>query len=147
MITFYPRDIGRWRGVFDFNYVPTLVPSTRTDRKYFHNRYELIEFLKQHGAILTDAENERIEVIANNENIVIERIISYGNITPEGYWYNQDKNEWVLLLTGEAKLEFRDNKTVDLKAGDYIMIAAHQEHRVVYTSKEPNCVWLAFHFK
>jgi cupin 2 domain-containing protein len=97
--------------------------------------------------ILTDAENERIEVIANNENIVIERIISYGNVTPEGYWYNQDKNEWVLLLTGEAKLEFRDNKTVDLKAGDYIMIAAHQEHRVVYTSKEPNCVWLAFHFK
>lgn len=97
--------------------------------------------------ILTDAENERIEVIANNEDIVIERIISYGNITPEGYWYNQDKNEWVLLLCGEAKIEFRDKKIIDLKAGDYLMIAAHQEHRVVYTSKEPNCVWLAFHFK
>lgn len=97
--------------------------------------------------ILTNADNERIEVIANNENIVIERIISYGNITPDGYWYNQDKNEWVLLLCGEAKLEFRDKKTIDLKAGDYIMIKAHQEHRVVYTSKEPNCIWLAFHFK
>jgi len=57
MITFYPRDIGRWRGVFDFNYVPTLVPGPRTDRKEFCNRSELIEFLKQHGAVLTDAAN------------------------------------------------------------------------------------------
>ncbi|MCX6231227.1 MAG: cupin domain-containing protein [Bacteroidetes bacterium] len=97
--------------------------------------------------IAAASENERIEVILNDENIVIERIISYGNPTPEGYWYNQDKNEWVLLLSGEAKLEFKDKKTINLKAGDYLMINAHQEHRVVYTSKEPNCIWLAFHFK
>ena len=57
MITFYPRDIGRWRDVFDFHPPIPLVPSTRSDRKEFRNRNELIEFLKQHGAILTDAEN------------------------------------------------------------------------------------------
>ena len=90
---------------------------------------------------------ELAEVLLQNENIIIERIVSYGFPTPDGFWYNQDKNEWVLLLSGEAEIEFKDGKLTQLKAGDYLFIPAHQQHRVSCTSKEPNCVWLAFHFQ
>ncbi len=90
---------------------------------------------------------EVIEVLLKNENIVIERIVSYGFRTPDDFWYNQDKNEWVVLLTGEAEIKFKDGKVSRLKAGDYLFIPAHQEHKVSYVSKEPNCTWLAFHFK
>ncbi len=97
--------------------------------------------------IQSASDKELIEVLLQKENIVIERIVSYGFPTPDDFWYNQDKNEWVLLLTGKAEIEFKDGKHTQLKAGDYLFIPAHQEHRVSYTSKEPNCIWLAFHFK
>jgi cupin 2 domain-containing protein len=93
------------------------------------------------------SDKELIDVLFQNTNIVIERIVSYGFPTPDGFWYNQEKNEWLILLTGEAEIEFKDDKLTQLKAGDYLFIPAHQEHRVSYTSKEPNCTWLFFHFK
>lgn len=93
------------------------------------------------------SDKELIDVLFQNNNVVIERIVSYGFFTPDDFWYNQDKSEWVLLLTGEAEIEFKDGKLTQLKAGDYLFIPAHHEHRVSYTSKEPNCTWLCFHFK
>ncbi len=92
------------------------------------------------------SDKERIEVLLEKENILIERIVSFGFHSPEDFWYNQDKNEWVLLLTGEAEIEFRDDTHIRMKAGDYLFIPAHQQHRVTYTSNENNCTWLAFHF-
>jgi cupin 2 domain-containing protein len=77
--------------------------------------------------------------------VKIERILSSGHITPHEYWYNQPKDEWVLLIQGSARLVFADNQEVTLEAGDYIFIPAHQKHRVSYTSSEPSCVWLAIH--
>jgi len=92
------------------------------------------------------SEKELIDVLLKDENILIEHIVSYGFPSPEGIWYNQEKKEWVVLLTGKAEIEFKDGTVIKFKAGDYIFIPAHQEHRVIYTSKEPNCIWLAFHF-
>ena len=92
------------------------------------------------------SDKELIEVLLQNKNIIIERIVSYGFPTPDGFWYNQDKNEWVLLLNGNAEIEFKDGKVMRLKAGDYLFISANQEHRVNHISKNNNCIWLAFYF-
>ena len=88
---------------------------------------------------------ELFESIVSNENILIERIISTGQTTPPGEWYDQDKDEWVILLQGEAILAYEDGKQIKLTAGDYLFIPAHQKHRVEYTSIEPPCIWLAVH--
>lgn len=90
--------------------------------------------------------NEEIfETIISNNNILIEKIISTGQITSEGEWYDQDKDEWVILLQGEAKLSYFDGSNYSLKSGDYLLIPAHQKHRVEYTSIKPPCIWLAIH--
>lgn len=88
---------------------------------------------------------ELFESIVSTDQILIERIISTGQSTPSGEWYDQDKDEWVILLQGEAILSYEDGSQVKLTAGDYIFIPAHQKHRVEYTSSEPNCIWLAVH--
>ncbi len=88
---------------------------------------------------------ELFETIINSENLQIERIISTGQTTPEGTWYNQEQDEWVILLQGEATLLYSDNSRIHLTAGDYLLIKAHQKHRVEYTSFNPPCIWLAIH--
>ena len=64
-----------------------------------------------------------------------------------GDWYDQNTDEWVLLLQGETKLEFEDNEIKEMKAGDYIFIPAHKKHRIKHSSIEPKCIWLAIHIK
>lgn len=88
---------------------------------------------------------EQFEPIETGQNIRIERIISTGQTTPEGQWYDQDTDEWVVLLQGKAEISYEDGTLVRLKAGDYLMISAHQKHRVEYTSIELPCIWLAVH--
>lgn len=88
---------------------------------------------------------EKFEPIVSGKNIQIERIISTGQTTPSGQWYDQTTDEWVILLQGEAELAYVDNTRIKLKAGDYLLIPAHTKHRVEYTSVEPACIWLAVH--
>ena len=88
---------------------------------------------------------EIFESIVSADNILIERIISTGQTTPIGEWYDQEQDEWVILLQGEATLAYADGKQIKLTAGDYLFIPAHQKHRVEYTSIEPPCIWLAVH--
>ena len=88
---------------------------------------------------------ELFETLRSTDNMVIERIISSGQITPPGQWYDQETDEWVILLQGVAELSYDDGKRIKIKAGDYIFIKAHQKHRVEYTSSSPPCIWLAVH--
>ena len=90
---------------------------------------------------------EFIETILSNESSTIERIISTGQSTSEGVWYDQERDEWVVLLQGNAVLEYADGSTVNLKNGDYLFLPAHKKHRVQFTSSEPACIWLAVHVK
>lgn len=87
---------------------------------------------------------ERIEQIVENESLRIVRIISTGQACPPGFWYDQDEDEWVVLLTGEAALEF-ENEAGErrLKPGDWLHIPAHCRHRVSWTSSEEATLWLA----
>jgi cupin 2 domain-containing protein len=90
---------------------------------------------------------EKFEQIVSGKNIQIERIISTGQTTPSGQLYDQEIDEWVILLQGEAELSYADDTRIKLKAGDYLLIPAHTKHRVEYTSIEPACIWLAVHGK
>jgi cupin 2 domain-containing protein len=64
----------------------------------------------------------------------VERIISAGQVTPPGLWCDQVCDEWVLLLQGKATVEYESGGLQTLSAGDYLLILAHQRHRVTFTS-------------
>lgn len=89
---------------------------------------------------------ERFDRLLHTGAVRLERIISIGHATPPGDWYDQEGDEWVLLLQGQAGLRFADEAAErQLRAGDYLWIAAHRRHRVNWTSQEPPAVWLALH--
>lgn len=90
-------------------------------------------------------DRELFESLIETEQLLVERIISTGQTTPEGEWYDQPRDEWVLLLQGEAQLMYENGSAINLEVGDYLLIPAHQKHRVNYTSSEPACIWLAIH--
>lgn len=85
---------------------------------------------------------ELSEVLAESSHVRIERIVSEGHASPENFWYDQKQNEWVLLVSGSAVLEFEDHE-VEMKPGDHVLIPAHQKHRVVSTAPTEKSIWLA----
>ena len=76
------------------------------------------------------------------------RIVSTGQATPEGEWYDQERAEWVVLLRGRAGLRFEDEAEVrTMEPGDFIDIPAHRRHRVEWTDANEPSVWLALHYE
>jgi cupin 2 domain-containing protein len=90
---------------------------------------------------------EIIERLAGSEAVRIERIVSRGEASPEGFWYDQDEAEFVLLLAGAARLRFDDGETLALGPGDWIDIAPHRRHRVDWTDPDQPTVWLAAFYR
>lgn len=91
---------------------------------------------------------ELFEILFENKSIKIERIVSFGHTTPENEWYDQTKNEWVILLSGASELLFEDsNEALKMEPGQFIFIPAHKKHRVIYTAEDKESVWLAIHFE
>lgn len=90
--------------------------------------------------------DELFEEIVAKRGIKIERIVSYGHTTPQNEWYDQNRDEWVMVLKGEAILSFFDGDDVKMRAGDYITIPAHQKHRVSWTKPDEETIWLALHY-
>ena len=89
--------------------------------------------------------SELIEALIPDRGILIERIISSGQTTPPGAWCDQERDEWVVLLQGHARLAWENGRELAMEAGDWVFIPAHERHRVEYTSVEPPCIWLAVH--
>lgn len=89
---------------------------------------------------------ELCEELLARSNVKIERILSWGQSSPEGFWYDQEWNEWVVLLQGYAQLSWDDGSLTELQGGDQLLIPAHKKHRIENTSSEPPCIWLAVHF-
>ncbi len=73
----------------------------------------------------------------------LERIVSHGQTTPAGEWYDQERDEWVLVLEGEARLQYADGSEICLGRGDQLFLPGHCRHRVSYTSSP--CIWLTLH--
>jgi cupin 2 domain-containing protein len=85
--------------------------------------------------------------VLERPSLRIERIVSTGQATPEGEWYDQDTDEWVLLVAGAARLRIEgDDEDRDLVPGDWVLLPAHCRHRVTWTQSVPPTVWLAVHF-
>jgi cupin 2 domain-containing protein len=96
--------------------------------------------------IPTTLPDEFIEVLVASDTIRIERIVSMGHASPEGFWYDQETDEWVLLLRGAARLRFEaDDQPVAMNPGDYMHIPAHKRHRVEWTDPRQQTIWLAVH--
>lgn len=74
----------------------------------------------------------------------LEHIVSHGECSPPGFWYDQEQEEWVALLRGEAMLAYDDGSRQSLSPGDAVLIPAHRRHRVESVSID--AVWLALHF-
>jgi cupin 2 domain-containing protein len=106
-----------------------------------------------HGNIFADLSLPAVpeEVTADlltRSDLRIERIVSTGQATPIDTWYDQDWNEWVLLLRGSARLLFENEPEArPLGPGDYVNIPAHRRHRVEWTTPEEPTVWLAIHYR
>ena len=90
--------------------------------------------------------DELFEEIISKDGLKIERIVSYGHTTAEFEWYDQDSDEWVILLKGEAVLSFENRDDVRLKVGDYINIPAHTKHKVSWTPSDEESIWLAVYY-
>lgn len=108
----------------------------------------MIEKLNIFDSLPIDKENEKFFEIFKNENIRIEKIVSNGQKSLEKFlvW---PKNEFILLLQGDAILEVIENndiKEIKLKTGDYLDIKAHVKHRVAYTSESKTTIWLAIFY-
>jgi len=89
---------------------------------------------------------ESFQDILSRGNVRIERIVSQGHRSPEGFWYDQHWDEWVLLLRGRAGLEIQGQPAViELGPGDHLFIPAHTRHRVAWTDSGQRSVWLAVH--
>ena len=113
------------------------------------------------GAVCPHVENENMEkpnifnlpelplqeelttILAENNNDRIVRIVSTGQVSE---WYDQTETEFVVLLKGDAVIEYENGKTVTLSKGDTLLIKPHEKHRVSFTSNEPPCVWLCVFF-
>jgi len=96
--------------------------------------------------IPNNLKEELFEDIISTYKLKIERIVSQGNTTPAGEWYDQDSNEWVIVIQGGATISFENEKDVNLTTGDYINIPAHQKHRVAWTDKNTQTIWLAVYY-
>jgi cupin 2 domain-containing protein len=90
--------------------------------------------------------DERFETLVKTDNIHIERIISKGHTSPEKGWYDQDQNEWVLVLKGAARLSFEDGNEVSMGSGDSLEIPAHVKHKVVWTDPDEETVWVGVRY-
>ncbi len=91
---------------------------------------------------------ESFEELLRGDGFHLERIISNGQATPEGQWFDQDADEWVVLLSGSAAIRFEGDEHVrTLASGDWLRIPAHRRHRVDRTDIERPTVWLALHYR
>jgi len=90
---------------------------------------------------------EIVDALVQTPGIRIERIVSTGQVTPPGQWYDSGRDEWVALLAGAARLRFEDEPGErTLAPGDWLRIPAHARHRVEWTDPARPTVWLAVHF-
>lgn len=89
---------------------------------------------------------ELFEELLSTNNFEVERIVSEGHTSPENFWYDQASNEFVLLLSGSAKIGYDNGKIFELHPGDYLIINAHQKHRVDFTDPHKKTFWLTIHY-
>ena len=96
----------------------------------------------------SDLREEVVETLVQASSVKVERIVSNGQRSPDGFWYDQPDDEWVVVLAGSARLRFEgDDPPLEMKPGDSILIPAHRKRRVDWTSPDEPTIWLAIHYQ
>jgi cupin 2 domain-containing protein len=95
-----------------------------------------------------DLPEEVFETLQAAAGVTIERIVSKGHRSPKGFWYDQERHEWVLVLKGSACILYENQQCpIVLGPGDYLNIPAHTRHRVEWTDPDQETVWLAIYYQ
>lgn len=98
------------------------------------------------AALPADRGAEHFDTLVKLGDGRVERIVSFGQCSPEGFWYDQDHHEWVIVLRGRGTLQIEGrHQPIDLGPGDYIELPARTRHRVAWTTAEEPTIWLAVH--
>jgi cupin 2 domain-containing protein len=93
------------------------------------------------------SDSEVFEKLIGSPSVTIERIVSKGQASSPGFWYDQSRDEWVLVLRGSARLRVEgEDEALVMEAGDFIHIPARVRHRVEWTDPDQQTIWLAVHF-
>jgi cupin 2 domain-containing protein len=96
------------------------------------------------SAIPASLPDELVEELITAKGMKVERIVSKGHASPEGFWYDQPQHEWVLVVQGAARLQIEGvDERIELSAGLYINLPAHVKHRVEWTKEDEETIWLA----
>lgn len=99
-------------------------------------------------AIPKELNQELVEKLIKQDTVRVERIVSRGQVSPPGFWYDQEEHEWLALLAGTAHLQIEGvEQLVKLNSGDTYHLPAHLKHRVAWTVPNQNTIWLAFFWK
>ena len=88
---------------------------------------------------------EQCLTLFESANVRVERIVSNAHCSPADFWYDQPEDEWVMILRGQATLEFAGGDSVAMRTGDHVTITSHVRHRVSETDAET--IWLAVYVK
>ncbi|MGE0606596.1 MAG: cupin domain-containing protein [Pirellulales bacterium] len=89
--------------------------------------------------------NELATILLEAADVRIERIVSHGHASPDGFWFDQGQHELVVVLRGAARLKFED-EVMEMRPGDFVNIPAHRRHRVEWTTPDEPTIWLAVHY-
>lgn len=89
--------------------------------------------------------DESFDVLWERPGMRLERIVSHGHVTPPGEWYDQDQDEWVVVIRGAARLRVEGRGEQELREGDSVLLPAHCRHRVEWTDPDQPTIWLALH--
>ena len=100
------------------------------------------------ASVPSAAPHEQLTALLAAANTRLERIVSHAHASADGFWYDQEWAEWVIVLKGSAGLHFEgEDAPRVLNPGDYVDIPAHARHRVVWTDPKEPTVWLALHYR
>lgn len=92
--------------------------------------------------------DELFDILLESRGLRVERIVSTGQVTPDGEWYDQASDEFVLVVSGAARLFIEgEDEDRSLAPGDWLLLPAHCRHRVTWTQDSPPTVWLAIHYE
>ena len=90
--------------------------------------------------------DEVLTTLLDAPGVRIERIVSHGQASPTGFWFDQNQHEWVVVLQGAARLQIAGEPAIELQVGDFLNIPAHRKHRVEWTTPDQPTIWLAVHY-
>lgn len=110
------------------------------------NQQDICNLTNLYADIPTSLTEESFQTIFSLPGVRVERIVSLGHCSPEGFWYDQEQHELVILLAGTARLRFEgDEAAIELTPGEVVNIPPHRKHRVDWTDPNQATIWLAIH--